>query len=122
MPAGTSMKNLIHFDQLVKTKRPVKFDYGREYNIDYYGQAKPPEYSLANMKTDVGIFWSLGDEFVPPGNVKQLIRELGPFVKKNHFIDDAYYTHLHFAVGLVNPRYLYPELLGFLRKYIAPAG
>ncbi|XP_042149604.1 lysosomal acid lipase/cholesteryl ester hydrolase [Ixodes scapularis] len=117
VPAGTSMKNIIHFDQLVKSKKPQKFDYGEEINQEYYGQRRPPLYKLANVKTDVGIFWSKGDEFVPPENVKILIKELGPRVKKNHYIDDPYYTHLHFAIALVNPKYLYPDLLEFLGRY-----
>ncbi|CAN7950938.1 unnamed protein product, partial [Ixodes pacificus] len=81
------MKNIIHFDQLVKSKKPQKFDYGEEINREYYGQRRPPLYKLANVKTDVGIFWSKGDEFVPPENVKILIKELGSRVKKNHYID-----------------------------------
>ncbi|KAH9380633.1 hypothetical protein HPB48_020902 [Haemaphysalis longicornis] len=77
----------------------------------------PPEYKLSNVKTDVGIFWSRGDQFVPPENVRELIRDLGPRVKKNHFIDDPYYTHVHFAVALNNPEVLHKDLLEFLNRY-----
>ncbi|KAK8778014.1 hypothetical protein V5799_020643, partial [Amblyomma americanum] len=37
-PAGTSMKNVIHYGQLVKSKRPQKFDYGASENYEVYGQ------------------------------------------------------------------------------------
>ncbi|CAN7995314.1 unnamed protein product, partial [Ixodes hexagonus] len=119
-PAGTSMKNIIHFDQLVKSRKPQKFDYGEDINRQYYGQRRPPLYKLENVKTDVGVFWSKGDEFVPPENVKILLRELGSRVKKNHYINDEYYTHIHFAIALVNPKYLYPHLLEFLGRYRSP--
>ncbi|KAM7299623.1 gastric triacylglycerol lipase [Ixodes scapularis] len=119
-PAGTSMKNVIHFDQLVKSKKAQKFDYGKVINREYYGQRRPPLYKIANVKTDVGIFWSKGDQFVPPANVKILLRELGSRVKKNHYIDDEHYTHLSFAIALVNPKYLYPDLLEFLERYRGP--
>ncbi|EEC03743.1 conserved hypothetical protein [Ixodes scapularis] len=109
-----------YINELVKSKKPQKFDYGEEINQEYYGQRRPPLYKLANVKTDVGIFWSKGDEFVPPENVKILIKELGSRVKKNHYIDDPYYTHLHFAIALVNPKYLYPDLLEFLGRYRSP--
>ncbi|KAG0444947.1 hypothetical protein HPB47_013192 [Ixodes persulcatus] len=92
-PAGTSMKNVIHFDQLVKSKKAQKFDYGKVINREYYGQ------------------------FVPPANVKILLRQLGSRVKKNHYIDDEHYTHLSFAIALVNPKFLYPDLLEFLERY-----
>lgn len=80
-------------------------------------QRRPPLYKIANVKTDVGIFWSKGDQFVPPANVKILLRELGSRVKKNHYIDDEHYTHLSFAIALVNAKYLYPDLLEFLERY-----
>ncbi|XP_037524508.1 gastric triacylglycerol lipase [Rhipicephalus sanguineus] len=117
LPAGTSLKNIVHFSQLIKSKKATKFDYGPEDNKIYYGQEEPPEYKLSNVKTDVGIFWSRGDQFVPPANVRELIKDLGPLVKKNHFIDDPYYTHLHFAMALNNPRLLYKDLLEFLDQY-----
>lgn len=80
-------------------------------------QPTPPEYKLSNVKTDVGVFWSLGDQFIAPEDVRELIQELGPRVKMSDFIDDPFYTHAHFAVSLVNPAYLHKGLLEFLRRY-----
>ncbi|XP_070394511.1 lipase lipl-1-like isoform X4 [Dermacentor albipictus] len=37
-PAGTSMKNVIHYAQLVRSKRAQKFDYGASKNNEVYGQ------------------------------------------------------------------------------------
>ncbi|CAN7939530.1 unnamed protein product, partial [Ixodes hexagonus] len=39
-PSGTSMKNIIHLDQMVKAKTPQKFDYGDEMNRVFYGQVR----------------------------------------------------------------------------------
>ncbi|KAK8763163.1 hypothetical protein V5799_034230 [Amblyomma americanum] len=116
-PAGTSMKNLVHFAQLVTSKKATKFDYGPEDNMIYYGQEEAPEYKISNVKTDVGIFWSRGDQFVPPENVRELIKDLGPRVKKNFYINDPYYTHVHFAIALNNPQVLHKDLIGFIDKY-----
>ncbi|KAM7299866.1 lipase member K-like [Ixodes scapularis] len=119
-PSGTSMKNIIHLDQMVKSKKPQKFDYGVEMNRVLYGQRRPPLYNLSNVKTDVGAFWSEGDEFVAPQDVRDLVRDLGPRVKKNNYIDDVQYTHAHFIVGTVNSAYLNKDLLEFLGRYRAP--
>uniref|UniRef100_A0A6B0UW81 Putative family s33 unassigned peptidase n=1 Tax=Ixodes ricinus TaxID=34613 RepID=A0A6B0UW81_IXORI len=95
LPAGTSMKNLQHFLQ-----------------------AEPPLYSLDTMTTDVGTFWSLGDKLVFPDTVAQLIKDLGPRVKKNVYIDDPDYTHINFVNALINPEVLFPDLLEFLARYL----
>ncbi|CAN7944392.1 unnamed protein product, partial [Ixodes pacificus] len=120
LPSGTSMKNLRHFQQLIISQKPLKFDYGPEKNTEIYGQAEPPLYSLDPMTTDVGVFWSLGDRLVYPDTVAELIEDLGPRVKKNVFIDDPDYTHLNFFVALHNPEVLFPDLLEFLARYRGP--
>ncbi|XP_075538765.1 gastric triacylglycerol lipase-like isoform X2 [Dermacentor variabilis] len=117
MPAGTSMKNIIHYDQLVISKKFQKFDYGAFYNKDYYGKRSVPEYELSNVQTDLGIFWSAGDEFVPPEDVRELLASLQRHVKKSYYIDDPFYTHVHFLVSTTNGIYLHKELLGFLARY-----
>ncbi|XP_070383653.1 lipase 3-like isoform X2 [Dermacentor albipictus] len=119
MPGGTSTKNIVHFAQLVASARPQKFDYGPRRNMLIYGQRVPAEYRLGNVRTDVGIFWSRGDHVITPPNVQELIRELGPHVAMDHFIDDPYYTHAHFLVALNNPDVLFGRLLAFLERYTA---
>ncbi|KAH6924907.1 hypothetical protein HPB50_026393 [Hyalomma asiaticum] len=109
------------FIQLVTSSRPRKFDYGPRRNMLVYGQRVPTEYRLSNVRTDVGIFWSKGDHVITPPNVEELIRELGPRVKMSHFIDDPYYTHVHFVVSLNNADVLFGSLLSFLDRY-ADAG
>lgn len=76
-----------------------------------------PEYELSNVKTDLGIFWSAGDEFVPPEDVRELLNSLQRNVKMSHYIDDPFYTHVHFLISTTNGLYLYKELLAFLRCY-----
>ncbi|XP_077536700.1 lipase 3-like isoform X1 [Haemaphysalis longicornis] len=117
LPAGTSLKNIIHFDQLVKSKKFQKFDYGAFYNKDYYAKRSVPEYEISNVKTDLGIFWSEGDEFIPPDDVRELLSTLNRHVKKSHFIDDPFYTHVHFLISTTNGLYLYKELLAFMNRY-----
>ncbi|KAH6929211.1 hypothetical protein HPB50_024427 [Hyalomma asiaticum] len=113
IPAGTSTKNIIHFGQLVGSKRPQKFDYGASKNQ----QRKPPEYDISRVTTDVGIFWSKGDQFVTPREVDELLYALGSRVKRQEYIDDPFYTHLHFFIGLASRKSLFKNLLDFLAGY-----
>ncbi|XP_077529186.1 lipase member K-like [Haemaphysalis longicornis] len=117
VPAGTSSKNLFHYAQLVTSKRAQAFDYGPHKNMLIYNQEEPHLYDISNFQTDVGIFWSQGDHFVPPENVRILLKDLGENVKLNHFIDDPHYTHMHFVVATNNGQVLFPALLPFLDRY-----
>ncbi|KAH6929209.1 hypothetical protein HPB50_024425 [Hyalomma asiaticum] len=118
-PAGTSMKNIIHYGQLVGSKRAQKFDYGASKNSEVYGQREPPEYNLSRVTTDVGLFWSKGDEFVTPREVDELRSSLRGRIKRERYIADPFYTHVHFVIGLVNQKYLFSNLLDFLAGYPA---
>ncbi|XP_075750748.1 lipase lipl-1-like [Rhipicephalus microplus] len=117
IPAGTSTKNIIHFGQLVRSKRPQKYDYGASKNQQLYGQRKPPEYNLSRVTTDVGVFWSKGDQFVTPQEVDELRADLRPRLKREEYIDDPFYTHLHFLMGLASKKALFRGLLDFLGGY-----
>ncbi|CAN7995096.1 unnamed protein product, partial [Ixodes hexagonus] len=118
IPSGTSLKNFLHFLQLIKSQKPQKFDNGPEKNTKVYGQAEPPLYNLDSLTTDVGVFWSLGDKLVSPDTVVQLIQDLGPRVKKNFYIGDPDYSHINFFIALNNPQVLFPDILEFLARYL----
>ncbi|KAH7938155.1 hypothetical protein HPB49_020974 [Dermacentor silvarum] len=111
------MSELSEAVQLVGSKRPQKFDYGSSKNLEVYGQRVPPEYNLSRVTTDVGIFWSKGDEFVTPREVDELRSALGARVKREEYIADPFFTHLHFFFGLASRKYLFKNLLDFLAGY-----
>ncbi|KAL3225315.1 hypothetical protein MRX96_049253 [Rhipicephalus microplus] len=117
---GLQQKNIIHFGQLVRSKRPQKYDYGASKNQQLYGQRKPPEYNLSRVTTDVGVFWSKGDQFVTPQEVDELRADLRPRLKREEYIDDPFYTHLHFLMGLASKKALFRGLLDFLGGQLVP--
>ncbi|CAN7994327.1 unnamed protein product, partial [Ixodes pacificus] len=118
VPAGTSVKNLLHFWQFISSKKAQLFDYGPKQNRKVYGQLEPPLYGVDSLKTDVGVFWSLGDRLVSREDVEELVRELGSRLKKKHYVDDAHYMHLNFVLSVNNHQLLHPDLLEFLGRYV----
>ncbi|KAM7299466.1 putative lysosomal acid lipase/cholesteryl ester hydrolase [Ixodes scapularis] len=118
VPAGTSVKNLLHFWQFISSKKAQLFDYGPKQNRKVYGQLEPPLYGVDSLKTDVGVFWSLGDRLVSREDVEELVQELGSRLKKKHYVDDADYMHLNFVLSVNNHQLLHPDLLEFLGRYV----
>lgn len=50
-PAGTSMKNVIHYAQIMKAKRFQLYDYDQpEQNYMHYGSKMPPEVPLKKIQ------------------------------------------------------------------------
>lgn len=98
-PAGTSVKNMVHFAQLVREKRFQKYDYGRSKNIEVYGQETPPEYNVSRVTAPVGLFWSENDWFADPKDVRQLSERL-PALTLNYKVPDPVFTHVDFTFGV----------------------
>uniref|UniRef100_A0A183FA35 DDE_Tnp_1_7 domain-containing protein n=1 Tax=Heligmosomoides polygyrus TaxID=6339 RepID=A0A183FA35_HELPZ len=61
IPAATSTKNLLHWVQVVKSRKLQKFDYGEEGNIREYGEKTPPVYDLRKIRTPTYLYWSKDD-------------------------------------------------------------
>lgn len=72
-PAGTSLKNLEHWEQEVNSGNFQSFDYGKKENQKVYGQATPPLYDLTKMsKVPIGMFTGTQDELADPTDVAWL--------------------------------------------------
>lgn len=75
-PAGTSVKNFLHFQQFVSSGLFRKFDYGHDQNIKIYGTPEPPEYNITNIDVPVHLFVGKYDKLATIPDVKQLYKQL----------------------------------------------
>lgn len=48
-PAGSSMYNWVEIYKLIKTNKVFDKDYGKEMNLQKYGQESPPEVHLKDV-------------------------------------------------------------------------
>lgn len=97
-PSGTSNWAVVHFLQLVNSKRFAKMDYGKAENLKRYGQVlsaisthspayqpicqvNPPDYPLENINTkDIAFLYGAEDWLADPKDVCRLRAAL----KGNH--------------------------------------
>ncbi|EAS07417.1 ab-hydrolase associated lipase region protein (macronuclear) [Tetrahymena thermophila SB210] len=76
IPSGTSLKNMMHFHQLISTYEFKRFDYGPEKNMKYYGQKTAPFYDLSKINIPVALFLGTEDRLAVKEDVLRLKREL----------------------------------------------
>ncbi|XP_018373905.1 PREDICTED: lipase 3-like isoform X1 [Trachymyrmex cornetzi] len=77
-PAGTSIKMLKHFNQVLDSAKFCQYDYGRVKNLQIYNTPEPPDYNLANITAPFALFYAENDPIttIPAlyhkGNIKAI--------------------------------------------------
>ena len=117
-PAGTSIKNMIHFAQMFLTKQFQAYDYGSpEKNQQHYNQTTAPIYSIRPMKIPTAIFWSDEDWLADPEDVKFILDNIQSLVYQKHIAD---FNHLDFVWAMSANRVIYADLIDQMQKYHPP--
>ncbi|CAN8023190.1 unnamed protein product [Ixodes persulcatus] len=98
MPAGTSTQNIVHYAQMYEAKNFIMYDYGKERNMDLYGQDTPPEYPLEEIGTSIALFSGQGDRFADPKDVQTLRSRLQSIVF-DYQLPQKNFNHLDFVIG-----------------------
>lgn len=55
-PSGSSLRNMDHFQQIIRKGKFAKYDFGEKKNLEVYGTKEPPVYNLANIDFPVHLF------------------------------------------------------------------
>lgn len=78
-PAGVSMRELIHYAQMIRSNTVKAFDFGYRKNKEAYGAHNAPTYNISNAKAPpTYIFYGEQDELANSIDVQRLIREFPP--------------------------------------------
>jgi len=110
-PAGTSVRNVVHFAQLYNHAYYAHYDYGLFGNIANYGQQNPPKYNLATTTAPVTVFWGLNDWLAVPEDVEWLTSQL-PNLRQSFLVDQ--FNHLDFLWAIEVDRYVNSRILDIL--------
>ncbi|XP_068671832.1 gastric triacylglycerol lipase-like [Montipora foliosa] len=115
-PAGTSVKNIIHFAQMVHSKKFQMYDYGSSSkNMEYYGQSTPPIYNLTNMKVPVAVYWAQNDWLADPTDVRNLLPQLSNKLYDNYIIN---WDHLDFFWGKDAATVIYYDIIKNIKTFL----
>lgn len=96
-PSGTSVRTLLHYAQIYKSRRFEAYDHGSpESNARAYsGLTRPPEYDLRRADFPSALFWGANDWVATPADVAWLARRL-PRVVSSRRVAHPGFNHLDF--------------------------
>ncbi|XP_050980748.1 gastric triacylglycerol lipase [Labeo rohita] len=114
-PAGTSVQNMVHWAQAVKTSKLMAYDYGKAGNMAHYNQSTPPLYNVRDMTVPTAL-WSGGqDTLADPQDVALLLTQIPKLV---YHRDIKHWEHLDFIWGLDAPQEMYNKMIEMMRKNV----
>jgi lysosomal acid lipase/cholesteryl ester hydrolase len=96
-PAGTSVQNMVHWIQGIKSGRFAKYDYGLIGNMKRYKSPVPPAYVLEKITNkNIAIFSSFNDGFADVTDVEILRTRLQVPLLEDYQVKDILWSHLDF--------------------------
>uniref|UniRef100_A0A671QIE4 Lipase n=1 Tax=Sinocyclocheilus anshuiensis TaxID=1608454 RepID=A0A671QIE4_9TELE len=114
-PAGTSVQNMVHWAQAVKSSKLMAYDYGKAGNMAHYNQSTPPLYNMRDMTVPTAL-WSGGqDTLADPQDVALLLTQI-PKLVYHH--DIKHWEHLDFIWGLDAPQEMYNKMIEMMRENV----
>lgn len=116
-PAGTSVKNMMHWGQAIRKEAFRMYDYGVIGNLKHYRRTLPPDYDLAQLTVPTVLVTGDLDYLADPEDVKMLISKLPKNVLRQ-VINLPSYAHLDFTWAEDAYTTLYPQLVDLLRRAV----
>ncbi|KAL6994469.1 sterol esterase [Sarracenia purpurea var. burkii] len=120
-PQSTATKNLVHLAQTVRDGIVSKYDYGDvHYNVEHYGEARPPVYNLSNIPGDLPLFLSYGgrDALSDVKDVENLLDRLrlhAPDKLSVQYVKE--FAHADFIIGVTAKDVVYNQIVAFFRRH-----
>ncbi|XP_077407532.1 gastric triacylglycerol lipase isoform X2 [Vanacampus margaritifer] len=113
-PAGTSVQNMLHWVQAVRSGKLSAFDFGAAGNMKHYNQSTPPRYHVGDMKVPTAVFSGGRDTLADPKDVALLLTQVSNVVFRQHI---PHWDHLDFIWGLDAPQIMFPAILKLLQQH-----
>ncbi|CAD5223678.1 unnamed protein product [Bursaphelenchus okinawaensis] len=116
-PAGTSIRNILHYCQMVRHKSLLAYDYGMDENMKHYGMVVPIEYDLRKIRgVPIYLYYSASDWLATEKDVEEyLLRRLPKeTVAQVNKLPD--FNHNDFLWGLRAPDEIYKPIIHNIQK------
>lgn len=114
-PAGTSVQNMGHWAQSLRSDSFQMYDFGsKSANLQHYGQDTPPVYHLENSMVPIALFYGGNDILADVEDVQMILEKVpSRLLVFKQFIQQ--YDHLDFIWGMDANTMIYSTLLKLLQ-------
>lgn len=113
-PAGTSVKNILHFGQLTQSDKFRMFDYGAIENMKKYHQATPPDFDLGKIRVPTALYAGSADWLADLEDIKFIRASMA----RKSIVQDVVvkdYDHLDFVWGLGATKDVYDPVVRLIK-------
>uniref|UniRef100_A0A8C8YNT9 Lipase n=1 Tax=Prolemur simus TaxID=1328070 RepID=A0A8C8YNT9_PROSS len=113
-PAGTSVQDILHWSQAVKSGKFQAFNWGSPVqNEMHYNQPTPPYYNVTAMNVPIAVWNGGNDWLADPQDVGMLLPKLPHLIYHKEI---SFYNHLDFIWAMDAPQEVYNEIVSMLAE------
>ena len=96
-PAGSSKQNILHYVQMIHSKKFQMFDYGSQENVVRYGMSEPPAYNVSLIThPKISLLWGGNDALADPRDVQHLKDSLTVTLADDYRVPCETWNHIDF--------------------------
>jgi pimeloyl-ACP methyl ester carboxylesterase len=98
-PAGTSVKDLNHYEQFILQEHFGRYDYGTRKNLEHYLWPTPPKYDLGKLGMKTALFMGSKDALADPSDTARMREDLKGNANVVFSKEYTGYSHVTWLVG-----------------------
>jgi len=116
MPAGSSVRCLVHYAQGVNSGKFRKYNFGRAKNLEVYGTPDPPEYRVDRITAPVAFYWGENDWLGVKADTYRLAEQM-PNLQRMFRVNHDKYNHLDFLWATDNLELINRQTIEFMKNF-----
>lgn len=113
-PAGTSVKIMFHYTQMLRSRQFQKYDYGWSGNLLRYNSRHPPVYRFESILTPMVLIGGTEDWVAAPSDVAWTTRQIPNLIDT---VTVEGYNHLDFVWGKTAHKKVYKHIIADMKKW-----